>query len=91
MLFDLRGRGRRRTIQVIYLGLAVLMGGGLVLFGGAQGNLVALSAANGRELWHVGLGQDWQASPMTYMVGGRQYMVLPGPAGVFAFALPDSK
>jgi tetratricopeptide (TPR) repeat protein len=33
MLFDLRGRGRRRTIQGIYLGLAVLMGGGLVLFG----------------------------------------------------------
>jgi cytochrome c-type biogenesis protein CcmH/NrfG len=33
MLFDLRGRGRRRTIQAIYLSLAVLMGGGLVLFG----------------------------------------------------------
>ena len=33
MLFDLRGRGRRRTIQVIYVGLALLLGGGLVLFG----------------------------------------------------------
>ena len=33
MLFDLRGRGRRRTVQTIYLGLAILMGGGLVLFG----------------------------------------------------------
>lgn len=33
MLFDLRARGRRRTIKVIYLGLAILMGGGLVLFG----------------------------------------------------------
>ncbi len=33
MLFDLRGQGRRRTVQVIYLGFAVLMGGGLVLFG----------------------------------------------------------
>jgi hypothetical protein len=33
MLFDLRGRGRRRTVQTIYLTLAVLMGGGLVLFG----------------------------------------------------------
>jgi hypothetical protein len=33
MLFDLRGRGRRRTIQAIYLSLAILMGGGLVLFG----------------------------------------------------------
>ena len=33
MLFDLRGRGRRRTVQGIYLALAILMGGGLVLFG----------------------------------------------------------
>jgi hypothetical protein len=33
MLFDLRGRGRRRTIQVIYVTLAILMGGGLVFFG----------------------------------------------------------
>ena len=31
MLFDLRGRGRRRTVRVIYTGLAVLMGVGLVL------------------------------------------------------------
>ena len=42
MLFDLRGRGRRRTVQVIYLTLAILMGGGLILFGiggGTNGGL----------------------------------------------------
>ncbi len=33
MLFDLRGRGRRRTVQVIYVGLALLMAGGLIGFG----------------------------------------------------------
>jgi hypothetical protein len=33
MLFDVRGRGRKNTIKVIYILLAVLMGGGLVLFG----------------------------------------------------------
>jgi hypothetical protein len=33
MLFDLRGRGRRRAVQVIYVTLALLLGGGLVLFG----------------------------------------------------------
>lgn len=38
MLFDLRGRGRRRTIQFVYLILALLMGGGLVLFGVGAGN-----------------------------------------------------
>jgi hypothetical protein len=33
MLFDLRSRGRRRTVQVVYGFLAVLIGGGLVFFG----------------------------------------------------------
>lgn len=33
MLFDLRGAGRRRTVQATYLFLAILLGGGLVLFG----------------------------------------------------------
>jgi hypothetical protein len=38
VLFDLRSRGRRRTVQTVYLGLALLMGGGLVLFGVGAGN-----------------------------------------------------
>ncbi len=38
MLFDLRGRGRRRTVQSVYLALAILMGGGLVLFGVGTGS-----------------------------------------------------
>lgn len=37
MLFDLRGRGRRRTVQVIYAGLALLIGAGLVFFGVGAG------------------------------------------------------
>jgi hypothetical protein len=37
MLFDLRSKGRRRTMQVIYIGLAVLMAAGLVLFGVGTG------------------------------------------------------
>jgi hypothetical protein len=38
MLFDLRSRGRRSTVRVIYAGLAVLMFGGLVLFGVGAGS-----------------------------------------------------
>lgn len=38
MLFDLRSRGRRRTVQAVYLGLALILGGGLVLFGVGTGN-----------------------------------------------------
>ena len=38
MLFDLRGRGRRRTVQAVYLFLALLIGGGLVLVGVGTGS-----------------------------------------------------
>jgi hypothetical protein len=38
MLFDLRSRGRRRTVQGVYLGLALILGLGLVLFGVGAGN-----------------------------------------------------
>jgi hypothetical protein len=48
MLFDLRGRGRRRTVRVIYTGLALLMGVGLVGFGigGGFGGGGLLSSIN---------------------------------------------
>ncbi|HEX4733450.1 MAG TPA: hypothetical protein VH247_03475 [Thermoleophilaceae bacterium] len=38
MLFDLQGK-RRRLVQATYLILAILMGGGLVLFGVGSGNI----------------------------------------------------
>jgi hypothetical protein len=52
MLFDLRGRGRRRTVQVIYAGLALLIGAGLVFFGvgagiGGSGLLNSLTGNEG--------------------------------------------
>ena len=37
MLFDLQSRGRKNIVKVIYLGLAIVMGGGLVLFGVGTG------------------------------------------------------
>ncbi|MEA2136586.1 MAG: hypothetical protein QOC68_4495 [Solirubrobacteraceae bacterium] len=53
MLFDLRGSGRRRTVKIVYIALAFLMGGGLVLFGiggggGVSGGLVdAITSRSG--------------------------------------------
>jgi hypothetical protein len=48
MLFDLRGH-RRRAVQATYLVLAVLMGGGLVLFGigGSSGGILDAITGNG--------------------------------------------
>jgi hypothetical protein len=51
MLFDLRSRGRRRTVQGVYLLLAIILGGGLVLFGvgtgGGVGGLLDAFTNNG--------------------------------------------
>lgn len=51
MLFDLRGAGRRSTVKIVYLSLAILMGGGLVLFGiggSVSGGLVdAITGSSG--------------------------------------------
>jgi hypothetical protein len=51
MLFDLRGKGRRRVVRVIYIGLALLMGVGLVGFGigGGFGGGGLFSAATNNE------------------------------------------
>jgi len=60
--------------------------GGLVFIGGA-GGLMALDAKAGKAVWHVNLGQNTQSTPMTYMVGGRQYIALPGVGVIVAYAL----
>jgi hypothetical protein len=52
MLFDLTGRGRKRFVRVIYLGLAILMGAGLLLFGigtGGDGGLIDAFNSGGSD------------------------------------------
>jgi alcohol dehydrogenase (cytochrome c) len=61
--------------------------GGLVFFGESGGTFTALDSKTGIPVWHFEAGQSWRASPMTYMVGGRQYVVLAGDGGIFSFAL----
>ncbi len=65
MLFDLRGRGRRRTVRVIYIGLALLLGVGLVGFGigGGFGGGGLLSAATSNE---GGSGPNYQKQIAKY-------------------------
>jgi alcohol dehydrogenase (cytochrome c) len=62
---------------------------GLTFTGDGRGNMLALRTSDGKTLWHAGLGQSMQNSPITYELDGRQY-VLTGAGGVmFAWALPE--
>lgn len=59
------------------LGSTLATAGGLVVTGLATGELVALDARTGRALWQFQTGSGIHGSPMTYSVGGKQYIAVP--------------
>jgi alcohol dehydrogenase (cytochrome c) len=60
---------------------------GKLLFGGdVSGNFVAFDPADGRILWHTQIGQVSNA-PETYMVDGRQYVLVAAGDMLYSFAL----
>jgi PQQ-dependent dehydrogenase (methanol/ethanol family) len=59
--------------------------GDLVFQGTADGRLVAYHAANGETLWQAKTQTGVVAAPMTYEVGGEQYVaVMAGYGGAYA-------
>ncbi len=62
--------------------------GGLVFFGETSGGFAAVDARTGKYLWHFEANQPWKASPMTYMVAGRQYVAIASGANILSFSLP---
>jgi alcohol dehydrogenase (cytochrome c) len=61
---------------------------GLVFGGDMDGNFIALDAVSGKDLWHFQTGASIFAAATTYMLEGRQFVLLPSGTGLFAFALP---
>jgi alcohol dehydrogenase (cytochrome c) len=60
---------------------------GRLLFGGdVSGNFVAFDAAKGTPLWHARIGQVSNA-PQTYLVDGRQHVLVAAGDVLYAFAL----
>lgn len=55
----------------------VLATAGNVLFHGmASGAFAAMDARDGKPLWHFDTSLKWRASPMTFSLGGRQYVTI---------------
>jgi len=69
----------RDTMQTgtINFGGAIVTAGGLVFAAAAMdGFLRAFDADSGREIWKYELPAGGQATPMTYSIGGKQYLVI---------------
>ncbi len=60
-----------------------------LVFAGASGNLMAFDARTGKHLWHFQTGSSLYAGAITYMIDGRQYVLLPSGTTLTAFALAD--
>ncbi|HSM76333.1 MAG TPA: PQQ-binding-like beta-propeller repeat protein, partial [Bryobacteraceae bacterium] len=68
----------------------VLTTAGHLLFSGdVSGNLLALDPATGDVLWHVYAGGMMNSSPMTYILGGRQYVLTAVDSVLYAWSLPQ--
>jgi alcohol dehydrogenase (cytochrome c) len=62
--------------------------GGLVFFGDNNGAFVGVDAKSGKPIWHFNTGQTWKASPMTYMIDGKQYVGVAAGSMIMSFGLP---
>jgi alcohol dehydrogenase (cytochrome c) len=63
--------------------------GGLVFTGDVHGNILALDAKTGTTLWHTYAGGQAEGPAITYLLDGRQYVVVGAHGVVFAFTLPE--
>ena len=63
--------------------------GDLVFGGSIDGYFYALDAVSGRELWHISVGAEVRAGPMSYAVDGEQYVTIAAGNVIYTFGLPS--
>ena len=63
---------------------------GLVFAGDGEGNILAFDSRTGKNLWHYQLGFPMRSTGgTTYLLDGRQYLLVPSGSMLTAFALPQ--
>jgi alcohol dehydrogenase (cytochrome c) len=65
---------------------------GLVFAGNHEGNFMAFDSRTGENLWHYQTGSSiWGAAAMTFVLDGRQYVMIESGTNLIAFALMESR
>lgn len=62
--------------------------GGLLFYADPPGDFVALDARTGTPLWHFPAGGESKTSPMTYLVGGKQFVAIAIGPNILCLGLP---
>jgi alcohol dehydrogenase (cytochrome c) len=63
--------------------------GKLLFSGDGSNHLIAFDPANGKIVWHAGLSGNVTNGPETYMLDGKQYLVVGAADSLYSFALAD--
>jgi PQQ-dependent dehydrogenase (methanol/ethanol family) len=61
--------------------------GGILFYGDPSGEFVAVDERDGKTLWHLPLNATIKTSPMTYTVGGEQFVALAVGSNIMSFGL----
>ena len=68
--------------------MGLLTTAGDLLFGGdGSGNFVAYDPSTGDPVWHAGLAANPSNAPVTFMLDGRQFVVVGAGDSLYAFTL----
>jgi quinohemoprotein ethanol dehydrogenase len=79
----------RAPLDKLWNGGVVSTAGNVVFQGAADGGFSAYDARTGARLWQQNVGMGIIASPMTYSVGGKQYVAVLAGYGGSAAVLSD--
>jgi alcohol dehydrogenase (cytochrome c) len=60
---------------------------GLLFSGNREGHFFALDARTGKQIWSKYLGGQVIASPITYLVNGKQHVSIASGTSLFTFAV----
>ena len=61
--------------------------GGLVFYGQPNGGFIAADQRDGKTLWQFQTNVRMKASPMTFTIGGRQYVAVAAGPNILCFGL----
>jgi PQQ-dependent dehydrogenase (methanol/ethanol family) len=61
--------------------------GGLIFYGQPNGGFAAVDQRSGKTLWHYQTNVRMKASPMTFTVGGNQYVAVAAGPNILCFGL----
>ena len=68
---------------------ALATAGGIVFVATREGNFIALDALTGKMLWRFQTGATIASSPMSYAIGGKQFVAIASAGVLYSFALAE--